>query len=195
MIENRKQLKEYIAQDALANKRNTIYTRPFRSGDDIWAYIIILRKMEYYASLKGVAKYLLFVPRIITLISYKHRSRLLNFTIPIGTCGKGLSLAHYGPIVINKNAKIGENCRIHEGVTIGATNGSDEAPVVGNNVFIASGAKIIGNVVIPDDVSIGANAVVVKDVEDTGITIGGIPAKKISNNNSHSNLSPMLKLD
>lgn len=73
-------------------------------------------------------------------------------------------------------------------VNIGATNGEDQAAKLGDNVFIGSGAKIIGNIQIASDVAIGANAVVVNDVLEPGITVGGVPAKKISNNNSHSNI-------
>ena len=63
-----------------------------------------------------------------------------------------------------------------------------DAPQIGNNVFIGSGAKIIGDIRIADDVAIGAQALVVKSVLEGGITVGGIPAKKISNHDSHSNL-------
>ena len=78
---------------------------------------------------------------------------------------------------------IGENCRIHEGVTIGASGGSD-APIIGNDVFLASGCKVMGKVKIADGCVIGANAVVVKSVEEKGVTVGGVPAKIISKNNS-----------
>ncbi len=103
-----------------------------------------------------------------------------------------MSIAHYGTIVVNSAAKVGKNCRIHEGVNIGATNGSAKAPIIGDNVFIGTGAKIIGDITIANDVAIGANAVVVKSIEDSGVTYGGIPAKKISDKNSHSNLSSFL---
>ena len=106
--------------------------------------------------------------------------------------GPGLSIAHYGTIVVNDAARVGKNCRIHEGVNIGATNGSLRAPQIGDNVFIGTGAKIIGDLTIADDVAIGANAVVVKSITEKGVTYGGIPAKKISANNSHSNLAPQL---
>ena len=96
--------------------------------------------------------------------------------------------------MVNPQAKVGINCRIHEGVNIGATNGSDKAPIIGNNVFIATGAKIIGDITIANDVCIGANAVVTKSITEPGTTWGGVPAKKISNNNSHSNLSKFLSL-
>ena len=106
--------------------------------------------------------------------------------------GKGFSIAHYGSIVISNNAIIGDNCRIHEGVCIGSTNGDSKAPSIGNNVFISTGVKILGNITIADDVAIGANAVVVKDIATPRTTWGGVPAKKISDNDSHSNLSKLL---
>lgn len=112
----------------------------------------------------------------------------MGFTIPINVIGPGLSIAHIGTIIIANNAKIGANCRIHEGVTIGATNGSNESALIGNNVFIGSGVKIIGKVIIEDDVAIGANAVVTKNILEKATTWGGIPARKISNNSSSSNI-------
>ena len=123
-----------------------------------------------------------------------NRSVKLGFSIPINVFGPGLSIAHYGTIVVSPAATVGKNCRIHEGVNIGATNGSSLAPRIGNNVFIGTGAKIIGDISIADDVAIGANAVVVRSITEKGVTYGGIPAKKISSNNSHANLSPSLFL-
>jgi serine O-acetyltransferase len=72
-------------------------------------------------------------------------------------------------------------------VNIGSTNGS-KAPKLGNNVFIGTGAKIIGDITIADNVAIGANAVVVKSITEPGTTWGGIPAKKISDHDSRSNM-------
>ena len=129
---------------------------------------------------------------VITKFRFKRLSMKLGFSIPLNVFEEGLSIAHYGTIVVNSKAKVGKNCRLQEGVNIGATNGSPNAPIIGNNVFIGTGAKIIGDITIADDVAIGANAVVVKSIEEAGVTYGGVPAKKISNNNSHSNLSPYL---
>ena len=72
---------------------------------------------------------------------------------------------------------IGEDCWINQQVTIGY-NGNGEAPVIGDNVMITCGAKVLGNINIGDNAVIGANAVVVKDVE-AGAVMGGIPAKRI----------------
>ena len=115
---------------------------------------------------------------------FKKASIKLGFTIPLNVFGPGLSIAHYGTIVVNENAKIGKNCRIHEGVTIGATNGNPKAAHIGDNVFIGSGAKIIGDIKIGNNIAIGANSVVVKDFDENNITIAGSPAKKISENGS-----------
>ena len=119
---------------------------------------------------------------------YYRKGQKLGFSIGLNVFGPGLAIVHYGQVVVNANAKIGKNCRIHEGVTIGATNGTSEAPQLGDNVFIASGAKVIGNIRVADDVAIGANAVVVKDVLEPRITVGGVPAKKISSNSSNINI-------
>ena len=88
--------------------------------------------------------------------------------------GSGFVLIHSYGVVINSSVKGGSNVMIEHQVTIGAEKG--KAPVLGNNVFIGAGAKIIGGIRIGDNTRIGANAVVVDDVPD-GATAVGIPAK------------------
>lgn len=128
----------------------------------------------------------------ILRLKYHRLSLKLGFSIPINVFREGLSIAHYGTIVVSNHAKVGKNCRIHEGVNIGSTNGNEMAPQIGDNVFIGTGAKIIGNISIADDVAIGANAVVVKSITEKGVTYGGVPAKKISGNSSRANLTKDL---
>jgi serine O-acetyltransferase len=94
-------------------------------------------------------------------------------------CGYGLSLPHYGSIVINANCKIGENCRIQNNVNIGAPGGSNKAPIIGNNVYIGPGAVIYGDIVIADNCYIGANAVVNKSFTEPYSVIAGVPAKLV----------------
>lgn len=118
---------------------------------------------------------------------FETESQRFGFSIPCDVIGPGLSIVHYGTIVISQGCKIGSNCRIHAGVNIGANGGEFEAARIGNNVYIGPGAKIIGKIDIGDGVVIGANAVVNKDVP-SGVTVGGIPAKVISNNNSDNHL-------
>lgn len=195
MISSKEELKYYISQDGLANQRKTLKIRPLIGGEeDIWAFIVHLRKLEYISSFKGIKKKIYFPIYILKRILLRHLSVKLGFSIPINVTGPGLALPHYGCININAKARIGKNCRIHEGVTIGATNGSDKAAIIGDNCFIGSGAKIIGDVIIPNDVCIGAGAVVVRSIEEAGVTVAGNPARKISDRNSHANLSPLLQL-
>jgi serine O-acetyltransferase len=99
--------------------------------------------------------------------------------------GSGLYIGHFGGIVINQDVVIGNNCNLSHDVTLGQVNRGERAgcPVIGDNVYIGPGAKIIGRIRVGHNAAIGANAVVVDDVPD-GSAVGGIPARVISNNGS-----------
>lgn len=106
----------------------------------------------------------------------------LGISIPFNTSiGSGFYIGHFGGIVVNEKSVIGKNCNISQGVTLGQSNrGKNKGyPVVGNNVYIGPGAKIVGAVKIGNDVAIGANCVVTKDIPDHSVVVG-IPGKVIS---------------
>lgn len=115
----------------------------------------------------------------VQLLLYKglnnYYNRILHgIEIPLCTeIGAGLRLVHMNGIVINKDALIGENCTIFQQVTIGAVQGKAGAQIIGDNVYIGAGAKILGNIKVGNNVKIGANTVVTKDVPD-GVTVVGI---------------------
>jgi serine O-acetyltransferase len=88
--------------------------------------------------------------------------------------GPGFVLIHSYGVVINAAVRGGRDLKIEHLVTIGAEHGA--APVLGDNVFIGAGAKVIGGVRLGNDVKVGANAVVVRDVPD-GATAVGVPAR------------------
>lgn len=182
MIESKADLKYYLECDRIALEKK--YKTPRMVVDVIWKYQILMRKCSYYAHCRKD-----LIGRIISKL-YNYRflklGQRLGFSIGYDSFGPGLAIVHYGCIVVHGKARIGENCRIHEGVTIGANATTPNVPRIGNNVYIASGAKVIGDVEIADDVVIGAGAVVVKSILETGITVGGVPAKKISNNDSNA---------
>ena len=181
MIRTKEEYYKYLEVDKIAlGKKES--KRPKIIGDEIWKFQILLRKCEYYTNCKSgtINKILFYYHKL----RFKKASIKLGFTIPLNVFGQGLSIAHYGTIVVNENAKIGQNCRIHEGVTIGATGGNPKAAKIGDNVFIGSGAKIIGDITIGNNTAIGANAVVVKSYEENNITLVGLPAKKVSNQGS-----------
>ena len=90
--------------------------------------------------------------------------------------GHNFVIDHFGGIVISGYAKFGNNCRIRNGVVVGLQRvDQPRAPVIGNNVDIGAGAKVLGAIKVGDDVVIGANAVVIRDVPDNCIA-AGVPA-------------------
>ena len=99
--------------------------------------------------------------------------------------GAGLYIGHFGGIHVNEGAVIGNNCNIQQDVTLGKANRGKKAgaPVIGNNVFIGAGAKIIGRIHVGDGAAVGANAVVTKDVP-AGAAVAGVPARVVSEQGS-----------
>ena len=75
-------------------------------------------------------------------------------------------------IVISTDATFGEDVVIGQQVTIGNRNGMFAPPRIGNRVYIAAGAKVLGDISIGDDVVIGANAVVTRDVPTNAVVVG-----------------------
>ena len=91
--------------------------------------------------------------------------------------GRNFVIDHSGGVVVSGYAKFGDNCRIRTGVVVGLARVEDPcAPVIGHNVDIGAGAKVLGRIRVGNNVRIGANAVVIKDVPDDCIAVG-IPAK------------------
>ena len=113
-----------------------------------------------------------------------HRRYMIKFGVGLdfrGEIGPGLFIGHFGGIFVNREAKIGRNCCISHGVTIGdARRGRRKgAPTIGDNVFIGPGAVILGNVRVGDNAAIGANCVVTDDVPDSAVVVGA-PGKVVS---------------
>ena len=93
--------------------------------------------------------------------------------------GEGTIFGYGGiAVVIHKRAVIGKNCIIGSNVTIGGRSRSIDVPVIGDDVYIATGAKILGAISIGDNCVVGANAVVINDVP-ANCVVAGIPAKII----------------
>lgn len=95
--------------------------------------------------------------------------------------GKGVYFGHFGTVVINENAEIGDFCNINHNVTIGRQNRGAKkgSPKIGNKVWIGAGSVIVGKIVINDNVLIAPNAYVNFDVPSDSVVLGN-PAKIIS---------------
>lgn len=101
-------------------------------------------------------------------------------SIPASTLvGENITFPHFNGIFISYKAKIGNNCVIYQQVTIGSNTLPDSknvgAPIIGDNVFIGAGAKIIGNVHVGNNVRIGANCIVCEDIPDNSTVVLGKP--------------------
>lgn len=106
-------------------------------------------------------------------------TKYLNLYIGTKNIGGGLIFQHGFSTIVNAQS-IGENCWINQQVTIGygkEINGK-HTPIIGNDVVIRPGSKIFGGITIGDDVEVGANAVVVKDIPSHSM-VAGVPARII----------------
>lgn len=124
-----------------------------------------------------------FLPSLLVRFGISKSGCEINSNAEIG---KGLIVDHSPGIVVGAGVKIGRKVKIFSGVTIGGKNlkkfESSKAvryPVIGSEVVIFTGAKILGAVIIGDRAVIGANAVVLDSVPE-GATAAGVPAKIIS---------------
>jgi len=99
--------------------------------------------------------------------------------------GKGLYIGHFGQIILHTDVVMGEYCNLSQGVTLGLarSGGVWGVPTVGDRVYIAPGAKVIGPIHLADGTVVGANAVVVHSTEPNQI-VAGVPAKVVSDKGS-----------
>jgi len=143
-----------------------------------YKYNFWMRTCRYTRS-NTLLKYMIYP---IARIFLNHLTYKLSISIPPSTeIGSGFYIGHFGGIVINGKSVIGKNCNISHGVTLGQANrGANKGyPTLGDNVYIGPGAKILGAVKIGNNVAIGANSVVTKDILDNSV-VAGVPARIIS---------------
>ena len=178
MITSKADLKRYIEMDAQAlgvNAKKITFL-----GNEVWRFQKSLRQYEYALNTKA--------PKLVKLYRkciYRYWVIKLGFIIPPNVFGGGLRINHFGNIVVNSSAKIGEWCDIHQGVNIG-TDFDGGVPQIGDHVWIGPGAKLYGDIKIATGCAIGANAVVNKSFNERG-TIVGVPARMINNKGNRYN--------
>ncbi len=140
----------------------------------------------------------LFLTPIYLFLNYRTKT-LWGIEIPRGVeIGEGFYIGHFGGIVISDEAKIGKNFTISQQVTIGVSGQGDKygCPTIGDDVYIAPGAKVFGKITIGNNVKIGANAVIHKDLPENAIAVldpgfkiisykGNIPGKASVNQDSN----------
>ena len=145
-------------------------------------YLTYMRKEQYYKCKKG------FWGSILYLYYMGKKSKYgMKLGIELhGECvGAGITIRHYGCIIVNSFATIGDNCILRGDNCVGVARDGGKAPRIGNNVDIGFGAKVLGDIEIADECVIGANAVVVHSCLQKGAVLAGVPARVIKSGASH----------
>lgn len=186
-IKSKKELKFYIAADRMMN-RGTFkesYKDKIKNlivPDYIMAYLKSMREVSYYkwrytrAYPHTVQMYFYLFKLTLSIRKFKCLGAKLGITIGNNVFGYGLVMPHYGTIVVGESNNIGNYAVLHTSTCI-----SSNGKIIGNGLYLSTGAKITSKVILGDNVSIGANSVVNKSYKEDNIMIAGVPAKYIKN--------------
>ena len=128
----------------------------------------------------GVARVLSQITRFMTGVEIH----------PAAQLGRRLFIDHAMGVVIGETTVLGDDCVLYQGVTLGGTGNETgkRHPTLGNNVMVGTGAKVLGNITIGDNVKIGGNSVVVRDVP-SNCTVVGIPGRIVRRNGVRERLA------
>jgi len=152
----------------------------------LWAILVYrINNSIFRADIPNVLKKSLL---FIGMFFQKFTEIITGISIPYSTqIGDHFYIGHFGGIIINSKAIIGNNCNISQGVTIGISGRGVRrgVPIIGNNVYIGANAVVAGSISVGDNVVIGANSLVTESVEPN-ITVVGVPAKKVNDNSSEN---------
>ena len=183
MISTKQQLKACLAEEKKLylpedTKLEWILTADNRY--EIFRYVRLLRITEYhYNNRKNILHKLLYA------LSRRRKNvlgRKLGVEMWENTFDTGLLIYHCGNIVINGGSRIGKNCKLHGSNCVGNNGKTLENPVIGDNVRLGVGAKVIGGVHLADNITVAAGAVVVHSCLIPGAVLAGIPAKCVKVN-------------
>lgn len=177
-IKTKEDLKEWLAMDAvhyasqqkgfLKTLKYNLIATPRMDQKYIWAFVKTLRYSEYHMNNHGMWH---TIARTYYLWKLRKLAYKTGFQIAPNAVGPGLQLIHFGPINVNENCRIGRNATLYWGVMMGWKGAGQPCPQIGDNAFICSGTKIIGDVHIGDNVTIGQNCVVTKDVPSNSLVV------------------------
>ena len=176
MIKTKNDLQYYLLCDKLA--RGETKARPSLWGDKLWKFQILYRKTEYHYN--NQEKLWHKLAYLLTYFRFRRQRDRLCSELPLNVFAEGLVIWHGQNIIVNENARVGRNFSISAGCCIGQAKG--QSPVIGDHVEMTLGSRVLGGVTITHDVTIGAGALVLKDIDTPYTTWGGLPARCISQN-------------
>lgn len=123
-----------------------------------------IARFFYLIKLKLIAEMIMFFVRLFTKIEIHPGAKI----------GKRLFIDHGSGVVIGQTTVIGDDCTIYQGVTLGGrgTGPGRRHPTLGNNVLIGAGSKVLGGIILGDNVKVGANTVVLTDIPSDKTVVG-----------------------
>ena len=137
-------------------------------------HMLLLRKTEYHINTGHRLRAGLYKLRLRRL------QNRYGMHVALNCCGKGLQIAHVGPILMNAHVTVGERCCFHFNTAVVAGGTDNGVPTLGDGIVVGLGAVILGGVTLGDRIAVGANAVVNKSFLEPDITVAGAPARKIA---------------
>ena len=150
-----------------------------------------LLKVWFNAPLRAVLAYRFYSyiyhrwsPTIAYILHNRARVKYGVDIYPQARIGPGLCLVHLGAIVIGPGSVLGERVTLQSCVTLGQKDSSTGEPHLGSNIYVGTGAKVLGGIQIGSHVVIGANAVVIDNVPDSRVAVG-IPARNFPRHANH----------
>ena len=167
----RSDLRRYRATGARSSLRIIFFSQGF------WASCVY--RISHYVGLSIKIPGLVRPLRFLCQVARKIMEIITGIDLPYGCCiGEGLYVGHFGNIIVIDGIQIGSNCNLSQGVTIGYGGRGETfgTPTIGNRVYIAANAIVIGKITIGDDVVIGAGAVVTKSIPPRAVVVGN-PAR------------------
>lgn len=143
-----------------------------------WKYIHQMRKTSYFYGKRKSSPINSFL-YIMNCRRFNNLGRKLGIESGENVFGKGLKIFHTHGIVVNGNAQVGENCRLYGNNCIGNDGITNKCPILGDNIRVCVGAKIIGNIELAEGIVVAAGAVVTNSCYEKNAILAGIPAKII----------------
>lgn len=160
------------------------YRKKGSNGKDLWlnpaVWAIACYRLGNWLHVKRPFVLVRLPLKIVSFVLNKLCEVFMEMCIdPQATIGGGLYISHIGGVHINPQAVLGENCDVAHRVTIGASAmGRQGAPVLGDDVYIGTGATLVGKIKVGSGAKIAANTLVISNVP-AGATVMGVPGRVI----------------
>jgi len=176
MIRTKRELYFYILADRMMNRGVFHYSlsdkiKKIFIPDYIMSFLESMRKAEYYKGKHGIINKLYFY---LSSIKYNKLGYKLSFSIGLNTLGYGVSIPHYGTIIIGKKNSIGKYAVLHTNTCI-----TSMGTIIGDGLNLSTGSIITKKIILGNYITICANSIINNDFETDRKLIGGNIAKYI----------------